>query len=339
MLSSIKNYNKLRLDEELLMLFRSIVVVFFFFLFHSSAYSKNKLQFFTIGTGGVTGVYYSAGKSVCKLVNQRFNLHKMRCAVEVTAASIFNLNAVRSYDLKFGMVQAGIQYEAYKALGPFKNNSPYQSLRSLFSLHDEIFTIITSVDANIGDISDLKGKSVNIGVEGSGTRKGAKELLQFSGFQEIDFKQLTSLKPDQTTSALCAGEIDAYIYMIGHPARNAKESTTRCAAKLVGINDQLATKLDQIPYYVKASIPGGMYLNNEKKINTYSVKATMITDRTTDEEMVYEIVKCVFEKIQEFKKMHPAFADLKVEDMVSKGLTAPLHKGAIKYYKEVGLIQ
>jgi len=321
------------------MFYRQAVFLFSLLIFSVSAYPNKNLQFFTIGTGGVTGVYYSAGNAICKLVNKRFSSHKMRCAVEVTAASIYNLEAVRKNDIKFGMVQAGIQYEGYTATGPFKNKPAYKSLRSLFSLHNEIFTIITGADTNIKDISDLKGKIVNIGREGSGTRKGAKELLQLSGFEDSDFKSLTSLKPDQTTAALCAGEIDAYIYMIGHPARNARESTSECGAKIVGINEELGAQLETVPYYVKARIPGGMYPNNEEPINTYSVTATLVTDSSTDDEVVYQIVKSVFEKIEQFKEMHPAFSTLNMKEMISKGLTAPLHKGAEKYYKEVGLIQ
>lgn len=313
-------------------IFISICVVF-------SAQARSDLAFFTIGTGGITGVYYSAGNAICKLVNQGFRKHRMRCAVEVTAASIFNLKAVRDDSLKFGMVQAGIHYEAYTAQGPFKDDAPYTSLRSLFSLHDEIFTILAAPDSGIDDMTDLKNKRVNVGIEGSGTRKGALELLSFAGFKPSEFAALTNLKPDQTTEALCASEIDAYIYMVGHPAQNTKESTTRCSAKIVGIDSKRVPALDEVPYYQKSIIEGGMYPHNPHTIHTYSVKATLVSDSRVDEDIVYHLVKSVFEKIDRFKTMHPAFANLSVQSMIKDGLTAPLHKGAERYYKEVGLIK
>jgi TRAP transporter TAXI family solute receptor len=307
-------------------------------VFPSTVHADGQFQFFTIGTGGITGVYYSAGNAMCKLVNKNFVKNKMRCAVESTAGSAFNVKAVENKTLMFGLVQAGIHYKSYRALDSFSSRSPYQSMRSLFSLHDEVFTIMARPGANIETIDDLKGKKVDIGALGSGTRIGAKQLLSLAGLNDTDFSALSDLKPDQTTRALCAKEIDAYIYMVGHPARNIRESTGQCNAQIVPVTGAAAKGLDEIPYYSKYQITGGLYSHNPNDIDTYSVRATLVTDESTSDLVVYHLVKSVIENIEKFKKMHPAFSRLSVESMIKHGLTAPLHDGAKKYYKERGFL-
>ncbi|MFT5420088.1 MAG: TRAP transporter TAXI family solute receptor [Candidatus Endobugula sp.] len=307
-------------------------------LLPSLAHAADKFQFFTIGTGGITGVYYSAGNAICKLVNQNFVENKMRCAVESTAGSAFNVKAVRKKRLMFGLVQAGIHYKSYTATEGFSSESPYTSMRSLFSLHDEVFTVMARAGSGIKTMADLKGKVVDIGALGSGTRIGAKKLLDLAGFKEDDFSALSDLKPDQTTSALCKKKIDAYIYMVGHPARNIRESTNNCKAKIIPITGAAATGLDSIPYFSKYEIIAGLYKHNPEKIPTYSVRATLVADQSVSDLVVYKLVKSVMDNIDEFKKMHPAFSNLSIESMIQYGLTAPLHPGAEKYYKERGLL-
>jgi TRAP transporter TAXI family solute receptor len=302
------------------------------------AHADVKFQFFTIGTGGVTGVYYSAGNAICRLVNKNFVEYKMRCAVESTAGSDFNVRSVRDKDFVFGLVQAGIHYKAYNGVEGFSNHKPYKSLRSLFSLHDEVFTVMARNDKDIHTLDDLKNNIVNGGDEGSGTRIGAIQLMGFAGFSEAQLSELTYFKPDQTTAALCSDKIAAYIYMVGHPARNIRESTEGCDAKILAVTGSAAKGLDNVPYYSKYTIGGGMYKNNPNDIETYSVKATLITDKGTPDIVAYNLVKSVIENIEDFKEMHPAFSTLSIKKMVSEGLSAPLHNGAKKYYKERGFL-
>ncbi len=302
------------------------------------AHADDKFQFFTIGTGGVTGVYYSAGNAICRLVNKNFVKNKMRCAVESTAGSEFNIRSVRDKNFVFGLVQAGIHYKAYKGIEGFVSRKPYKSLRSLFSLHDEVFTVMVRSDKGINTLNDLKNKIVNGGDEGSGTRIGAIQLMDFAGFNKAQLSALTYFKPDQTTAALCSDKIAAYIYMVGHPARNIIESTEGCDAKILAVTGTAAEGLDNVPYYSKYTIAGGIYKNNPNDIETYSVRATLITDKSTSDMMVYNLVKSVIEKIEDFKEMHPAFSTLSIKTMVTQGLSAPLHNGAKKYYRERGFL-
>ncbi|MFT7387184.1 MAG: TRAP transporter TAXI family solute receptor [Candidatus Endobugula sp.] len=307
-------------------------------LLPSLGHAADKFQFFTIGTGGITGVYYSAGNAICKLVNQNFVENKMRCVVESTAGSAFNVKAVRKKALMFGLVEAGVHYKSYMALDGFSTEGPYKSMRSLFSLHDEVLTIMARAGSGIETIADLKGKVVDIGALGSGTRIGAKKLLDLAGFKNDDFSALSDLKPDQTTDALCKKKIDAYIYIVGHPARNIRESTANCKAKIIPVTGAAAIGLDKIPYFSKYEISAGLYQYNPEQVPTYSVRATLVADESVSEFVVYNLVKSVMDNLESFKKLHPAFSNLSIESMVEYGLTAPLHPGAEKYYKEHGVL-
>ena len=315
--------------------FRYLILLLMFPFF---AHANNKFEFFIIGTGGVTGVYYSAGNAICRLVNKNFVKNKMRCAVESTAGSAFNIRSVRDKDFVFGLVQAGIHYKAYKGIEGFVSQKPYKSLRSLFSLHDEVFTVMARRDKDINTLDDLKNKIVNGGDEGSGTRIGAIQLMDLVGFSKAQLSALTYFKPDQTTAALCSDKIAAYIYMVGHPARNIIESTEGCDAKILAVTGPAAEGFDNVSYYSKYTIAGGIYKNNPNDIETYSVRATLITDESTSDIMVYNLVKSVIENIEDFKGMHPAFSTLSIKSMATKGLSAPLHNGAKKYYKERGFL-
>lgn len=294
-------------------------------------------KFVTIGTGGVTGVYYAAGGAICRLMNKDRAKHGMRCSVESTGGSVFNVNTIRAGELDFGVAQSDVQYNATKGLKQFEKDGPYKELRSVFSLHPEPFTILARKEAGIKSIEDLKGKRFNIGNPGSGTRAAADELIAALGWKLSDFGLVSELKADEHGAALCDNKIDAFIYGVGHPSANIQDPTTTCGAKLVPITGPAVDKLvSTAPYYAKVDIPGGLYAGNPNPTPTYGVLATLITSSNTSDSAVYELVKVVFENFDDFKKLHPALAHLDPKHMIKDGLSAPLHPGAVKYYKEKG---
>lgn len=297
-------------------------------------------KFMTIGTGGVTGVYYAAGGSICRLVNKDRKTHGFRCTVESTGGSVANINTIRAGDLDFGVAQSDWNYNAYKGESAFKKDGAFSDLRSVFSLHPEPFTILARADANIKSFSDLKGKRVNVGNPGSGTRASMDELLAAEGMKLSDFGLAAELKADEHGAALCDNKIDAFFYGVGHPSANIQDPVTTCGAKLVNITGPAIDKLIAAnSYYAKATIPAGLYKGSDKDTETYGVLATFVTSAKQSDEMVYTLVKAVFENFEDFKKLHPAFAHLNPENMVKDGLSAPLHNGAAKYYKEKGWIK
>jgi hypothetical protein len=297
-------------------------------------------KFMTIGTGGVTGVYYAAGGAICRLVNKDRAKHGIRCSVESTGGSVFNLNTIKAGELDLGVAQSDVQYNAAKGEMQFKDGGAYGDLRAVMSLHPEPFTVLTRKELNAKTFADMKGKKFNVGNPGSGTRASLEELLTAMGWKMSDFALASELKADEHGAALCDGKIDGFFYGVGHPSANIQDPTTSCGAKLASITGPAVDKLvKEKPYYSYASIPAGLYPNNPQETKTYGVLATLVSSAKTSPETIYVVVKAVFDNFDEFKKLHPALANLKPEEMVKNGLSAPLHEGAARYYKEKGWIK
>ena len=294
-------------------------------------------KFITVGTGGVTGVYYAAGGAMCRLVNKDRAKHGIRCSVESTGGSVFNINTIKAGELDLGFAQSDVQFNASKGQGQFKEGGAYADLRAVFSVHPEPFTVVARKEAGIKSFADFKGKRFNVGNPGSGTRASLEELLVATGGKLSDFSLASELKADEHGPALCDGKIDGFYYGVGHPSANIQDPTTSCGAQLVSITGPAIDKLlADKPYYAKATIPGGLYPNNPNATQTYGVLATVVTSSKAPAESVYQVVKAVFDNFDEFKKLHPALANLKPENMIADGLSAPLHEGAVRYYKEKG---
>jgi uncharacterized protein len=296
-------------------------------------------KFVTIGTGGVTGVYYAVGGAVCRLLNKDRKAHGIRCSVESTGGSAFNVNTIKGGELDFGMAQSDVQFQAAKGQGPFKDNA-FADLRAVYSVHPEPFTVLSRKESNITKFEDLKGKRFNVGNPGSGTRASLEQFIAAMGWKLSDFSLAAELKADEHGAALCDNKIDAFFYGVGHPSANIQDPTTTCGAKLVPITGAVVDKLvADNPYFAKATIPGGMYASNPNPTQTYGVLATLVTSAKVPDETVYQLVKATFDNFDEFKKLHPAFANLDPAKMVSDGNSAPLHPGAAKYYKEKGWLK
>ncbi len=292
--------------------------------------------FFSIGTGGVTGVYYPTGGAICRLVNKDRKDHGFRCSAESTGGSIYNINTIREGDLEFGVAQSDWQYHAFYGTSKFEDQGAFEGLRAVFSVHPEPVTILARDDSGIENITDLKGKRVNIGNPGSGTR-GTWEVIEAAmGWERSDLRLATELKSAETGQALCDDKIDAYFWLVGHPSALTQESMATCDAKLVNATGEAIDALvSERPYYRTATIPAGMYGDNPE-ITTFGVGATFVSSVDVPEEIVYTVVKAVFDNFDEFKALHPAFSNLSEEQMIADSLSAPLHPGAEKYYKERG---
>jgi hypothetical protein len=297
-------------------------------------------KFVTIGTGGVTGVYYPAGGAICRLVNKDRAKHGIRCSVESTGGSVFNVNTIRAGELDLGVAQSDVQFNAAKGTSNFQKDGAFRELRAVFALHPEPVTVMGRKELNAKSFSDFKGRRFNVGNPGSGTRATAEELLAAMGWKLSDFSLASELKADEHGPALCDGKIDGFLYLVGHPSANIQDPSTVCGAKLVNVTGPAVDKLVKAhAYYAHATIPGGMYPGNDQDTKTYGVLATVVSSSKVPAATVYAVTKAVFDNFDEFKKLHPAFAQLKPENMVKDGLSAPLHDGAVKYYKEKGWLK
>lgn len=292
----------------------------------------------TIGTGGITGVYYPTGGAITRIVNKKKDEYGIRCTVESTGGSVFNVNAVMAGDLQFGVVQSDRQYQAMNGLAEWKHKGKQADLRAVFSIHPESITLVAAVDAGINSIMDLKGKRVNIGNPGSGQRQNAIDALNAVGIDYTKDIMAESIKAAGAPGLLQDGRIDAFFYTVGHPSGAIKEATAGARkvrfASITGIDGLLK----KYPYYAKAFIPAKLYPGavGGANVDTFGVKATFVTSAKVSDDVVYAITKEVFENFDSFKKLHPAYAVLTKKGML-EGLSAPIHPGAMKYYKEAGL--
>ena len=298
-----------------------------------------RTTFVTIGTGGITGVYYPTGGAIAKMVNKKRKEYGIRATVESTGGSVFNVNAVMTGDLEFGVVQSDRQYQAVNGLAEWEEKGKQADLRAVFTIHPESITLVAADDAGIKSIMDLKGKRVNIGNPGSGHRQNSIDALTAAGLDwESDIKA-EGVKAAEGPGLLQDGRIDAFFYTVGHPNGNIKEATSGKRkvhmVPITGVDKLLA----QYPYYAKAVVPMKFYsgATNEGDVETFGVKATFVTSSKVPDEVVYAITKEVFDNFDAFKKLHPAYGVLTKENML-EGMSAPIHPGAMKYYKEAGLM-
>ncbi|CAD5376254.1 TRAP transporter solute receptor, TAXI family precursor [Pseudomonas sp. OF001] len=294
-------------------------------------------KFVTIGTGGQTGVYYVAGQSICRFLNRGAAEHQIKCNAPASGGGVANVNGIRSGEFNFGIMQSDHQYKAMKGEAPFQAEGPMEDIRAVFSLQSEVFTILARRDARIAGFDDLKGKRVNIGNPGSGQRDTLDEILRVKGWDKSAFALAAELKPAEQAAALSDNNIDAMTYFVGHPNGAIQEATTTVDAVLVPVTGPDIDKLlAEKSYYTKAEIPGGLYKGNDAATPSIGGKAVLSTSAKTDPEVVYQLVKSVFDNLERFQRLHPAFQGLKAEDMIKVGLSAPLHEGAARYYKERG---
>lgn len=304
-------------------------------LFSSSASSHNR-RFISIGTASISGIYYPIGAALCRIVNKQ---HKdIQCSVQATPGSIYNLNVLQRSDIDIGIVQADSEYNAYNGVGVFKHNKPMSNLRTLFLLHHDVFTVVARKGLNISTLDDIKNKRVNIGSPGTGVRDTMQEIMSIKQWSKKDFKLASELKSSEQAQALCDNKIDVMIDVIGHPNSSIQEASATCDTVIIPIDRATIEELQKRhSYYDAYTIPGGIYAGAESDIDTFAVRTGVVSTDRVDDVVVYKLVKSVFENFRYFNSVHPLLAKLTQEDVVDTN-SVPLHNGAIKYYKEIGLL-
>ena len=293
----------------------------------------------TIGTGSSEGIYYQAGRAMCRLVNATTDDHGIICAPTISKGSISNLEQIRDGGLEIGLAQSDWQQHAYKGSARFSAAGPDNNLRSLFSLHGEPFTVVARADSGIGTFDDLRGKRVNIGNPGSGQRATMEVVMEAKGWDKGVFSLANELPASQQAMALCQNRIQAMIYTVGHPNPSVAHAASACNSRIVEVmGPEIDRLVESSPFYAHVQVPGGLYAGNPDPVSTFGVKATVVASSTLDADTVYQVVKAVFENLDRLGEMHPAFAGLEPQKMISEGLSAPLHEGARRYYIERGWI-
>lgn len=320
---------------------KPLITLGVFLLACVTATAVSAKTFVTIGTGGVTGVYYPTGGAISRMVNNKAKEYAIKATVEATSGSVYNINAVLSGELEFGVAQSDRQYQAYHGLAEWSAQGPQTELRSVFAIHPEAITLIAAQHSGVEKVADLQGKRVNIGNPGSGQLQNSIDVLTASGVK-LEAIHAEQVKAVEAPSLLQDEKIDAFFYTVGHPNGNIKEATSgRIKVRIVPIQGAgIDALLKKYSYYAKALIPVAFYPNaaNSEDIESVGVKATFVASKKLDAAIVYAITKEVFANLDEFKTLHPAFAVLTKENML-QGLSAPIHPGALKYYQEAGLVK
>lgn len=308
---------------------KNLFKIFLLGMLSTQAFS---LEFITIGTGSVTGIYYPTGGAICRLVNQYKKDSNLRCSVESSEGSLYNLNSINNKDIDFGIVQSDVLYQTVK-------NDSFSKLKSVMAIYPELLTLVTRKDANINNLFELKDKRINLGNSWSGNETTALALFNEIGFEKSDLKLAGTLSASQMPDALKDNKIDGYFYMVGHPTTNIKDAANSINVKIVPIENTILDSLvKKYPYYAKGNIPANTYKGQKEEIQTFGVKAILVTNSNIHEKVVYSLVKAILENFDEFKKLHPAYSNITKESLLD-GLSIPLHDGAKRYYKEVGLLK
>jgi uncharacterized protein len=294
--------------------------------------------FASIGTGETNGIYYPVGKAICQIVNRDLSTHSVRCSPEATPGSVYNITAIQSGELEFGIVQSDVQFAAYKGEGAWIGR-PFIGLRSVLSLYPELVTVMARADSHIQDLASLAGRRVNVGSRGTGTRATWDAIEAELGWRDEERVRPVEMRADATTSALCSGEIDASMLIVGHPSPLVKTQQAACPINLVAITGPAIDKLLHYRlYYQRGAIPADLYGMNAD-VPTFGGRATLVTSASADARVVAVIAKAMLVHIADLRTLHPALARLRQRDMIIDGLTAPLHPGAEQVYKELGLIE
>lgn len=291
-----------------------------------------------IGTGSPNGIYYHVGRSICRMIQNVGS--GLSCEPLATEGSQFNLSNLRAGAIELGVVQSDLHFHAYNKSGRYEFvDESYDHLRSLFSLHSEAFTVVARLDSRIGSFDELKGKRVNIGNPGSGQRQTMNMVMAAKGWSGNDFLVAQELSAAEHVLALCHDRVQALVYMAGHPNASIEKAVGLCGGRML---DVTGAEIDGLvaanPFYVRMTIPEGLYLASPEAVDTFGVKATLLSTTDVDEETIYQIVKAVFQDLDELRSLHPSFEPLDAEGMITEGLSAPLHDGAKRYFEEKGLM-
>ncbi len=301
--------------------------------------TSTNYQLITMGTGNITGLYYTVGGSICRLVNEKIKEFGIRCAVEYSDGAVANFNSLMNKKIDLAIMQNDVFYDAISGTGYFANQPPNKSLKLMLSLFPESLTVMVRSNSAINSFEDIKGKRVVMGNDGSGSKELTNKLFNFYGWKTEDFVSLEAVDISTHSQALCDNKIDVMITHQGHPNSTIKEATTTCDVTILEVvGDKINEFLNSSPYYQTSTIPGGIYAGNPNDITTFGNKALLVTTDNIDHITIYNITKSILNSFNNFKALNPVFASSDINVMIDGISVNYLHEGAAKYLKEQNLL-
>jgi uncharacterized protein len=302
------------------------------------------VEFFTIGSGASSDINFELSNAICKMVAKQPSLESgtgtseksYRCTAPATSGSLFNLAQVQSGNFQFAFARSDEVYTAYNEIKS-EQIKPFKEIRSIFSTTPTAFQLITKKNSDIKDWKSLKGKIVRIGKEGTSDRQAFDYLIEANRVNKSFFSSTIETSNSFASEDICKKKIDAFGFVGTIPEANIEKAASECGAHVLDLtNLNINRVFKNASFYSKISIPKGTYKNNDKDIVTFGFINNLITHEKVSDEIVYNLVKSIFDNFPNFKKENPLFNNLKIQQMIKSGLSAPLHPGAIRYYKEKG---
>ena len=289
--------------------------------------------FVSLGTGELNGVYFPVGKAICDVVNQDLRTHGVRCSPETTPGSVYNIEALRSGELDFAIVQSDLLFAAYNGQATWLGHA-FPGLRTVMSLYPELVTIMARADTPIRDLTDLAGRRVNVGSRDSGTRATWDVIQATLGWHGREQVHPVELRTDTSVSALCSGVVDASLMIVGHPSSAVVAQRAACAVSFVAVSGPAIDKLvHNHPYYQRGTIGAADGLVDE--VPTFGVRATLVTSASADARVVAVVTQELLAHQSELRTKLPMLAGLTTDEMIKDDLGVPLHPGAAMVYTEL----
>ena len=290
-----------------------------------------------IGTASPTGIYYPLGGSICRLLNLESSRHGLRCAEEPSSGSVTNLESLRRGRLDIGIVPSDVLADAVAGQGSFASRGPATELRILFAGPDEMLTVVARKELGIRTVAESRGTRINIGPSGSRQRVAIERVLAVLGLTRNAFVDVRALAAAEQHRAFCLEELDVIVYAVGHPSGLIRDVTRTCHGVLVDVSGPAIDRmLSEHREYERTVIPGGTYSDSPADVRTFGVRAVAVSGPHVSDTVAYEIARAVFDSFDAFRRLHPAFDALSVASMVHVRDRAPIHPGAMRYYRERG---
>ena len=290
-----------------------------------------------IGTASPTGIYYPLGGSICRLVNLDTSRHGLRCSEEPSSGSVANIESLRRGRLDVGIVPSDVLADAVAGQGSFTSRGPATGLRILFAGPGEMLTVVARKELGIRTVAEVRGTRINIGNPGSRQRANMDRVMAILGLRRSDFVDVRELPAAEQYFAFCVKALDVIVYSVGHPDGLIQDVTRTCQGRLVDVSGPAIDRmLSAYREYERTVIPGGTYWDNPADVRTFGIRAVVVASPRVSDTAAYEITRAVFDNFDAFRRLHPAFETLSVAEMVHASGRAPIHAGAMRYYRERG---
>lgn len=332
-----------------LMSLRAYCVIAFAALAAGSAAAEPQKLVLSAGKNDPSLIF---AQQLCGLVNAQQKRLNLACEAQESAGGVDSLQALDGSDVHIAFARADWVQQATAGTGPFRDKGPVrgsgrqrtggpnEDIRALFGLQVEAFAVLARADAGIKSLADIKGKRVNLGPPGSGPRLVYETLAPAMGWQYRDFAIAAELGPADQGNALCRGRVDAIFFIGAQPDAALRSASAACDTVFVPVTGPEVETLDKgNPVLLRAAIPGGIYKPAPREIPTLGIAVTAVTTSKVDARIAYEVTKLVFDNIARLQRADPVFARLDPRRMSGDGLVAALHEGALRLYKERGLVR